>query len=209
MAGFADGKAAIEERAKSLEKRVNGWRVDSSTGDQSSFKGDFLQRAAVASLTPFGPSAIDAMFLPVETDSRGAPLDGATKRYTITFPSGLQPPVNAFWSLSMYDGRTGGLVANSLNRYRVDTLAAQNMVQGADGSTTIYIGAVSPGPGLEANWLPAPNGPFSLVLRMYMPKAKAPSILPAGKGSWGPPAIIAANVPAVAVVTPAAADAPQ
>ncbi len=209
LAGFADGKAAIEARAKSLEKRVNGWRVDSVTGDQSSFKGDILQRAAAASLTPFGPSAIDAIFLPVDTDSRGAPLDGAAKRYTITFPSGLQPPVNAFWSLSMYDARTGGLVANALNRYRVDTLAAQNMVQGPDGSTTIYLGAVSPGPGLEANWLPAPNGPFSLVLRMYMPKAKAPSILPAGKGSWSPPAVMAATAPVVTAVAPEATDAPQ
>ena len=149
------------------------------------------------------------MFLPVDTDSRGAPLDASSKRYTFTFPSGLQPPVNAFWSLSMYDGRTGGLVANSLNRYRVDTLAAQNMVQGPDGSTTIYLGAVSPGPGLEANWLPAPNGPFSLVLRMYMPKAKAPSILPAGKGSWSPPAVMAATAPVVTAVAPEATDAPQ
>ena len=109
----------------------------------------------------------------------------------------------------MYDARTGGLVANALNRFRVDTLAAQNMVQGPDGSTTIYLGAASPGPGLEANWLPAPSGPFSLVLRMYMPKAKAPSILPAGKGSWGPPAVVAAAAPAVTAVAPAATDAPQ
>jgi|JI10StandDraft_1071094.scaffolds.fasta_scaffold34524_5 hypothetical protein len=208
LAGFADGKAAIAARAKTLEKRVNGWRVDSPTGDQSSFKGDHLLRAAAVSQTPFGPSAVDAMFLPVDTDSRGAPLDGAAKRYTITFPSGLQPPVNAFWSLSMYDGRTGGLVANSIERFRVDTLSAQRMVPGPDGSITIYLSPTSPGPGLEANWLPAPNGPFSLVLRMYMPKAKAPSILPAGSGSWSPPAVIAATAPAVAQ-TNAAAAAPQ
>ncbi len=213
IAGFADGKAAIAARAKTLEKRVNGWRVDSPMGDQSSFKGDHLLRAAAVSLTPFGPSAVDAMFLPVDTDSRGAPLDASAKRYTIAFASGLQPPVNAFWSLSMYDARTGGLVANSIERYRVDTLSAQNMVPGPDGSITIYLSPVSPGPGLEANWLPAPNGPFSLVMRMYMPKTKAPSILPAGSGSWRPPAVIAAGAPTVvatnAAVAPLPVDAAQ
>lgn len=209
MAGFADGKAAIAARAKTLEQRVNGWRVDAPMGDQAWFKGDTLQRAAGVSLTPFGPSAIDAMFIPVETDNRGAPLDGATKRYAITFPSGLQPPVNAFWSISMYDARTGGLVANPLNRFRVDTLAAQNMLTAPDGSITIIISATAPGPELEANWLPAPSAPFSLVLRMYMPKTKAPTILPAGRGSWRPPVVtVLGSAAPVAAVPPPAAAAP-
>lgn len=206
LAGFADGKAAIAARAKALETRSNGWRIDSNAGDRAAFAGDGLRRAANAAATPFGPTAADAIFLPVETDSRGAVLDGATSRYTLTFPAGLEPPVYAFWSVSMYDARTGGLVANVLDRFRLSSMAARDMVTGADGSTTLYLSPDSPGAGLEANWLPAPNGPFTLVLRLYMPRPKAPSILPAGKGSWHPPALVAVGAPPAAVA-PAAANA--
>jgi len=198
LAGIAEGKAAIAARAKAHETRVNGWRVDSGAGDRASFGGDGLLRAAVVSVAPFAPSPADAIFLPTDRDGRGAPLDASAAHYSITFPAGLTPQVDAFWSLSVYDARTGGLVANPLERYRANSLTAQNMVSGADGSITIYLGPTSPGPLYEPNWLPTPAGPFSLVLRMYMPKATPPSILPAGNGSWAPPAVAVADPPRLA-----------
>ena len=95
--------------------------------------------------------------------------------------------------ISSSRSRTGGVVANPIERYRVTSAMAGNMVPGADGSTTIYLGTQAPGDVRDANWLPAPAGPFSLVLRMYRPTTVAPSILPAGNGSWRPPAVIAAQ----------------
>ncbi|MGL4542998.1 MAG: DUF1254 domain-containing protein, partial [Polymorphobacter sp.] len=193
LAGFKDGAAAIAARAKALETRVNGWRVDAALGDQASFSGDVLKRAAAVATQPFGPNPVDLIFVPTDTDANGQPLDGAARRYTLTFPAGLLPPVEAFWSLSIYDARTGGLVANPIERYRITSAMVGNMVPDANGATTLYLGSQPPGDVRDANWLPAPAGPFSLVLRMYRPTTVAPSILPAGNGSWRPPAVTAAQ----------------
>lgn len=116
-------------------------------------------------------------------------LDGSKHNYTLTFPAGQQPPVNAFWSLTMYDGKTQLLIENPINRYLINSPMIPAMKTNADGSLTLYIQHASPGADKEANWLPAPNGPIYLVMRLYWPKTQAPSILPAGKGSWQPPGI--------------------
>ncbi len=119
----------------------------------------------------------------------GEPLDGSKHNYTITFPSGQLPPVNAFWSLTMYDGKTQFLIKNPINRYLLNSPMLPGMKKNADGSLTLYIQKDSPGTDKESNWLPAPNDLIYLVMRLYWPKATPPSILPPGEGTWKPPGI--------------------
>jgi len=126
-------------------------------------------------------------------DVNGEPLDGSKHNYTLTFPAGELPPVNAFWSVTMYDGNTQLLIENPINRNLINSSMLPDMKKNADGSLTIYIQKDSPGEEKETNWLPAPNGPIYIVMRLYWPKTEAPSILPIGKGSWSPPGILQAN----------------
>ena len=124
----------------------------------------------------------DAVYPTAQTDVAGHKLDGANK-YFIRFPRGQTPPVRGFWSLTMYDAQYF-FVANQLNRY---TLSARNTLKAdADGTVELLIQARSPGPDKEANWLPAPNGPFVLMLRLYWPKEHPPSLL---DGTWKPPPV--------------------
>jgi hypothetical protein len=97
--------------------------------------------------------------------------------------------VNAFWSLTMYDGKSQLLIENPINRYLINSPMLPNMKKNADGSLTLYIQNKSPGADKEANWLPAPNDTIYLVMRLYWPKIEAPSILPPGEGTWQPPGI--------------------
>ena len=97
--------------------------------------------------------------------------------------------MNAFWSVTMYDGKTQLLIDNPIDRYLINSPMLPDMKTNDDGSLTLYAQKDSPGAELESNWLPAPDGPIYLVMRLYWPKAEAPSVLPAGKGTWKPPAI--------------------
>jgi hypothetical protein len=124
------------------------------------------------------------------TLANGEPLDGSKHNYTLTFPAGQFPPVNAFWSVTMYDGKTQFLIKNPINRYLINSPMLPSMKLNDDGSLTLYIQKDSPGADKEANWLPAPDGPIYLVMRLYWPKTEAPSILPAGEGTWKPPGIV-------------------
>jgi hypothetical protein len=99
------------------------------------------------------------------------------------------PPVNAFWSVTMYDASKKLLIENPINRYLINSPMLPMLKKNVDGSVTIYIQRQSPGTDKESNWLPAPNGPIYLVMRLYWPRTEAPSILPVGRGSWEPPAI--------------------
>ena len=92
-----------------------------------------------------------------------------------------QPPVNAFWSPTMYDGKSQLLIENPINRYLINSPMLTNMKTNADGSLTLYIQNKSPGADKEANWLPAPNDTIYPVMRLYWPKTQAPSILPPGE----------------------------
>ena len=111
----------------------------------------------------------------------------------IAIPAGQLPPVNVFWSVTMYDGNTQLLIKNPINRYLINSPMLPGMKKNDDGSLTLYIQKDDPGAGKEANWLPAPNGPVYLIMRLYWPKTEAPSILPAGKGTWTPPPVVAAS----------------
>ncbi|MGO7426703.1 DUF1214 domain-containing protein, partial [Rhizobium ruizarguesonis] len=136
-----------------------------------------------------GNDAVEAMYPYTRTDTTGAPLDGSKHKYTITFPQGQLPPVNAFWSITMYDGKSQLLIKNPINRYLINSPMLSSMQKDPDGSVTLHIQKDSPGAAKEANWLPAPNGTIYLVMRLYWPKTEAPSILPAGEGTWQPPGI--------------------
>ena len=88
----------------------------------------------------------------------------------------------------MYDGKTQLLIENPINRYLINSPMLPGIKKYADGGVILYIQNKSPGADQESNWLPAPNGPIYLVMRLYWPRTQAPSILPAGSGTWSPPA---------------------
>jgi hypothetical protein len=164
--------------------RVNNWLVPAAAG---AYGTDYLQRALIAAFGWPANLPEDAVYPYAEQDSTGEKLSGANN-YTLTFPRGQTPPVDGFWSITMYID-DGGLwfYPNPLNKFTVSM--RNNPTFNDDGSLTLYFQHESPGKDKEANWLPAPNGPFTLMLRMYWPKESPPSILPPGKGTWKPPAV--------------------
>jgi hypothetical protein len=187
--GMKEGEEQIEQYLSKGQKQINGWKIGSLFGDQQFFSGDWLKRAAAAKGGIYGNDAAEAMYPFTHTDIDGQTLDGSHHKYTLTFPPGQLPPVHAFWSLTMYDGKTQLLIENPINRYLINSPMLPAMQTNADGSLTVYIQKDSPGADKEANWLPAPNGPIYLVMRLYWPKTTPPSILPAGEGTWQPPGV--------------------
>ena len=191
--GVKDGYDKIQKAKDNIGKNINGWSVGSAFGDRAFYHGDFLLRAAAALAGIYGNDADEAMYPMARTGSDGQPLDASTKKYTLTFAAGQFPPVNAFWSVTMYDGKTQLLIDNPLNRYLINSPMLTAMKKNADGSLTISIQKDSPGKAKESNWLPAPDGPVYMVMRLYWPKTEPPSILPPGEGTWKPPAIEVAH----------------
>ena len=191
--GMKEGEKKVDEAVANAGKAINGWRVSSLPGDSAHYNGDWLKRAAAAKAGIYGNDAVEAMYPITRVDGDGQTLDGSKHNYTLTFPPGQQPPVNAFWSLTMYDGKTQLLIENPINRYLINSPMLPNLKKNPDGSLTLYIQKDSPGKAKESNWLPAPNDTIYLVMRLYWPKTEAPSILPPGEGTWQPPAIVAAN----------------
>jgi len=125
----------------------------------------------------------EAMYPVLSTDSTGAPLSGASD-YTLTFPPGQLPPANAFWSVTMYKLPESLLVDNPINRYVINSPMLPDLVTNPDGSITIYVQHTTPGADREANWLPAPEGPFTVFMRVYWPKPEALD------GTWQPPKLV-------------------
>jgi hypothetical protein len=193
LLGMKAGEKKVEEKVASMGRKINGWNVGAAFGDRDFYKGDWLLRAAAAKAGIFGNNAEEAMYPMAKMLPDGETIDTSKHNYTLTFPAGQMPPVNAFWSVTMYDGKTQLLIDNPLNRYLINSPMLPGMKQNADGSLTLYIQKDSPGADKESNWLPAPNGPAYLVMRLYWPKTEAPSILPAGEGTWAPPAIQKVN----------------
>lgn len=187
--GMKEGDRKVDEAVANAGKAVNGWRVSGLPGDSAHYNGDWLKRAVAAKAGIYGNSPEEATYPLTRIDGEGQTLDGSKNNYTLTFPPGQQPPVNAFWSLTMYDGKTQLLIENPINRYLINSPMLPNMKTNPDGSLTLYIQNKSPGAGKDANWLPAPDGTIYLVMRLYWPKTEAPSILPAGDGTWQPPGI--------------------
>ena len=193
--GMKAGDAKVAEFVADGATDVNGWQVGSLWGDSDFYDGDWLKRAAGGRAGIYGNDAAEAMYLLSRTDAEGQTLDGSKHNYTLTFPAGSLPPVKAFWSITMYYSDSQLLVENPINRYLVNSSMVPDMNKNADGSLTIYMQHESPGKDKESNWLPAPDGPIYLALRMYWPKPAddASSVLPPGKGTWGPPGIVIAD----------------
>jgi hypothetical protein len=187
--GMKDGEEKVEKYLVDGQKDINGWKVGSLFGDRLFYSGDWLKRAAAAKGGIYGNDAVEAVYPMTKALADGEVLDGSKQSYTITFPAGQLPPVDAFWSVTMYDGKSQLLIENPINRYLINSPMLPTMKTNADGSLTLYIQNKSPGADKEANWLPAPDGPIYLVMRLYWPKATPPSILPAGKGTWQPPEV--------------------
>jgi hypothetical protein len=159
-------------------KMENGWVFSTKTGVYGT---DYLQRALITAIGLGANRPEDAIYPTSETAANGKPYEGAN-RYVIRFAKGQMPPVSGFWSLTMYDADYF-FVANPLNRY---TLSSRNKFQtNKDGSVDLFIQNASPDKGKEANWLPAPAGPFKLMFRFYWPKK---AII---DGTWKMPAVMA------------------
>jgi hypothetical protein len=204
VAATPELKAAIVEGMQAAEKKlaealaqfgsnVNGWRVGSSFGDRAFYHGDWLLRAVAAQSGIYGNDAIEAVYPMCRSLANGEVLDGSKHKYTLTFAPGQLPPVNAFWSVTMYDGKSQLLIKNPIDRYLINSPMLSRMAKNADGGLTVYIQKDSPGKSKESNWLPAPDGPIYLVMRLYWPKTEPPSVLPPGKGTWNPPAVTQAD----------------
>ncbi|MCE5294664.1 MAG: DUF1254 domain-containing protein [Chlamydiales bacterium] len=154
----------------------NGWHFNTHTG---LYGTHYVQRAYVAAIGLGANRPQDAIYPYTATDGQGSPLNGANK-YVMHFDKDKLPPVKGFWSLTMYDDQYF-FVPNPLKRY---TLSPRNNLQyNADGSLDLYIQNTSPGKALESNWLPAPKGPFILMMRLYWPDQ---SVI---DGNWKPPAV--------------------
>jgi hypothetical protein len=168
--GMADAWADFA----SLKKRVDGGEVTSGDvfGTREYLKNNYLFRMAAAVVGIFGNSKQEAMYPVYGVDSNGLKLDGAN-RYALRFAPGQLPPANAFWSLTMYEMPASLLVANPLNRYLLNSTMLPQFKRDADDGITFYIQHNSPGADKEANWLPAPKGPFAIFMRLYWPKAEA------------------------------------
>ena len=159
-------------------RNINGWMYDSETGVYGT---DYLNRAFVAAIGLGANRIQDAVYPTLLKDAEGKAYDGANK-YVIHIPKGQLPPVRGFWSVTMYDANYF-FVANPINRYSIS--ARQNLKANPDGSIDLYVQNQSPGADKESNWLPAPKDKFILMLRMYWPNEKPPSII---NGTWKPPA---------------------
>jgi hypothetical protein len=160
-------------------KNINGWMFDSEAGV---YGMDYLNRAFITAIGLGANRVQDAVYPTSLKDAEGKAYDGANK-YVVHFPKGQLPPVRGFWSITMYDANYF-FVANPINRYSIS--ARQNLKANPDGSIDLYIQNQSPGADKESNWLPAPEDKFILMLRMYWPSEKSPSII---NGSWKPPAV--------------------
>jgi hypothetical protein len=193
LEGVEAGMLKVQERMGSIGKRINGWQVGSAFGNRDFYKGDWLLRAAAAQAGIFGNNAEEAVYPMTRWLPDGEVIDTAKHNYTLTFPAGQLPPVKAFWSVTMYDGKSQLLIKNPINRYLINSPMLPVMKKNDDGSITLHIQKDSPGADKENNWLPAPDGPVYLVMRLYWPQTAEPSILPPGEGTWKPPGIKKAN----------------
>jgi hypothetical protein len=178
---FGQGIADAWAEFGGVVKQVDEGKVTSGElfGTREYLKNNYLYRM-VATLGIWGNSKQEAMYPVYGVDSDGKKLNGVN-RYTLRFASGQLPPVHAFWSMTMYELPQSLLVANPINRYLINSPMLPQLKKDADGGLTLYIQNESPGKDKEANWLPAPKGPFAMYMRLYWPKKEAT------EGKWTAP----------------------
>lgn len=193
--GVQEGFQEIETFVKTyasdplVSAKIFGTRefLENSAKENYQLEDFYILRAVAAHMGLYGNSGAEAIYPTYLIDSNGAPLHAADNKYTLTFQKDELPPVKAFWSLTMYDGKTQLFIHNPLNRYLLNSNMIDDFVYGKDGSLTLYIQKDSPGKELESNWLPAPEGPFYCVMRLYGPEDAAL------KGEWVNPPMVKAN----------------
>jgi len=168
------GMADAWQELAALQKRLDAKEVTLGDmfGTREYLKNNYLYRMAAAVNGIYGNSKQEAMYPVYSIDAEGQKLDGS-KRYALRFAPDQMPPVNAFWSLTMYELPASLLVANPLNRYLLNSSMLPQFNRDADGGLTLPIQNESPGKDQEANWLPAPKGPFVMFMRLYWPKEEA------------------------------------
>jgi hypothetical protein len=178
---MADGLAAAE----AIRNRLHTGELSSGDifGTREFLKNNYEYRMTAAIAGIYGNSRDEAVYPSLALDSSGQPLDGA-HRYSLRFPPGQLPPANAFWSVTMYEMPASLLVDNPIDRYLINSPMLPKLKQDADGGYTIYVQHDSPGKAKEANWLPAPKGPFVMAMRIYWPKQEVLD------GSWQKPALV-------------------
>jgi hypothetical protein len=175
-----DAQKLMAWKLPTLARVANGWQMNTDT--MGVYGNYYLKRALVTQLGLGANLPEDAIYPLNLADDTGKPLDGASK-YTLHFDKASLPPVNAFWSVTLYDN-DGFQVANPLNRFAVSSWMP--FKTNPDGSLDLYFQNESPGADKEANWLPAPKGPFNLTMRLYAPKSDALT------GKWNPPPVMKA-----------------
>jgi len=167
--GRADAYAAFAGGVKRMD---NGTLTSGDLfGTRQAMKNNYLNRW-LGTIGIYGNSKQEAIYPIYRIDADGQKLSGSN-RYSIRFAPGQMPPVNAFWSLTMYELPASLLVANPLNRYLLNSPMLPQFKKDADGGLTLLIQNESPGKEMEANWLPAPKGPFAMYMRLYWPKEEA------------------------------------
>ena len=178
----AAGLKLMHDKAPTLARIANGWQMNTDT--MGVYGNYYLKRAIVAMLGLGANQVEDAIYPFNVSDADGKPVTGGSK-YVLHFTKDELPPVDAFWSLTLYD-EEGFQVANPLNRFAIGDRDALKF--GADGSLDLYVQNENPGPDKEPNWLPSPkSGVLALTLRLYAPKPQV------ADGRWNPPAIRRAN----------------
>jgi hypothetical protein len=145
LLGMTAGSDAVDKYIAEAGAHINGWTVGAFFGDRAYYSGDWLKRAAAARAGIYGNNAAEAMYPYTRKLPSGDTLDGSKHNYTLTFAHGDLPPVNAFWSVTMYDGKTQLLIENPINRYLVNSPMLPDMKTNPDGSLTLYIQKDSPG----------------------------------------------------------------
>jgi hypothetical protein len=174
----ADGQKLMAWKVPTLARIANGWSMNTDT--MGVYGNYYLKRAIVAQVGLGANLPEDAIYPLNLADDTGKPLDG-TNAYMLHFDKSALPPVDAFWSITLYD-TDGFQVANVLNRFAVSSWMP--FKYDADGSLDLYFQSESPGADKEANWLPAPKGPFTLTMRLYAPMSAALT------GKWNPPPVV-------------------
>ncbi len=170
-AGMADAYADLAEY-KTTEIDTGQASSADGFGTREFLDNDYMRRMAAAAFGIYGNSKEEAIYPAYFVDAEGQALDG-TRRYTLHFDKDALPPVNAFWSLTMYALPQSLLVANPIDRYLINTPMLPDLKRDADGGITLYLQHESPGAERESNWLPAPAGPFWTAMRLYWPKPEA------------------------------------
>ena len=167
---IAAGDATLREIGDKLLREVTSSR--GLFGSPENMKGKYMERALGAMGGLYGLEEAEALYETYLLDNSGDRLDASTERYVMRFPPGELPPAGAFWSITMYDGDRF-LVDNELDRYLINSSMVSQLKPNETGELVIYLQRESPGPDLEGNWLPAPDGEMGVVMRIYLPKAEA------------------------------------